>query len=185
MRKEIDKASLKMNRAQYAQHRGKSRQYIYKLANAGILVMRGKLVDVAASDAVLDDKPVDGEEDGDDQTAAFEATVSIPAAADQVPPRHTADGGPSYAQARMVDMTFRAKLRRLEFEKQQGRLIDAEAVRKLIADANRMLRDGLLGIAGRVAPVFAAETDGKKIESLLLQEIKRELTRQADAIDAI
>lgn len=31
----------------------------------------------------------------------------------------------------------------------------------------------------------AAETDAKKIESLMLQEIKRELVRQADAIDAI
>ena len=43
--------------AEYARHRGKIPQYISKLLKAGILVMRGRLVDVAASDAVLDNKP--------------------------------------------------------------------------------------------------------------------------------
>jgi hypothetical protein len=46
-----------MTQAEYARHRNKSPQYIGKLYKAGILVMRGRLVDVAASDAVLDDKP--------------------------------------------------------------------------------------------------------------------------------
>jgi len=46
-----------MNQAEYARHRNKSPQYIGKLYKAGILLMRDRLVDVAASDAVLDDKP--------------------------------------------------------------------------------------------------------------------------------
>ena len=46
-----------MTQAQYARHRNKSPQYIGKLASAGILVMRGRMVDAAAADAVLDDKP--------------------------------------------------------------------------------------------------------------------------------
>ncbi len=48
-----------MTQAQYARHRNKSPQYIGKLAKAGVLVMRGRLVDAAASDAVLDDKPAE------------------------------------------------------------------------------------------------------------------------------
>jgi len=146
------------------------------------LILEGKLVDVAASDAVLDDKPADVDTEELVQVpqpaAPSQASANWPAA----------DGGsaaPSYAQARIVDMTYRAKLRRLEYEKVQGKLIDAEAVRKLIADANRTLRDGLLAIPGRLAPICAAETDQKKIESLMLREIKRELVRQADAIDSI
>src|ERR1035441_9839405 len=80
-----------MTQAEYARHRNKSPQYIGKLYKAGILVMRGRLVDVAASDAVLDDKPSE---------------------------KTTMDGQPpaSYAQARLADMVFRAKLRRLEFD---------------------------------------------------------------------
>ena len=48
-----------MSQADYARHRKVNRSHISRLAKRGILVMRGKLVDVAASDAVLDDKPVD------------------------------------------------------------------------------------------------------------------------------
>ena len=79
-----------MTQAEYARHRNRSPQYIGKLHKAGILVMRGRLVEVAASDAVLDDKPSE---------------------------ETTMDGQPpaSYAQARLADMVFRAKLRRLEF----------------------------------------------------------------------
>ena len=46
-----------MTQAQYAKHRSTSPQYIHKLAKAGVMVMRGRLVDVVASDTVLDDKP--------------------------------------------------------------------------------------------------------------------------------
>ncbi len=44
-----------MTQAQYGAHQGVSRQYISNLAKGGILVMRPRLVDVQASDAVLDD----------------------------------------------------------------------------------------------------------------------------------
>lgn len=46
-----------MTQAEYARHRNKSPRYIGKPYKAGVLVMRSRLVDVAASDAVLDDKP--------------------------------------------------------------------------------------------------------------------------------
>src|SRR5579871_6309236 len=46
-----------LSQADYARHRGKSRQYISRLARAGVLVLRGGKVDVEASDAVLDDRP--------------------------------------------------------------------------------------------------------------------------------
>ena len=164
-----------MTQTEYSRHRGLNKSSVCRLAQRGILVLRGTLVDVAASDAVLDDRPA-----VEDSTPAPASAATIPAA--PAPQDH---GAPSYAQARVVDMTYRARLRRLEFEKAQGKLIDAEAVKKQIADANRALRDGMLAIPGRVAPVCAAEMDAKKIESLMLQEIKRELERQANAVDAI
>jgi hypothetical protein len=82
----MNEKPILMTQAEYARHRNKSPQYIGKLYKAGILVMRGRLVDVAASDAVLDDKPVDR---------------SAPEG--QQPPT-------SYAQAKLADMVFRAKL---------------------------------------------------------------------------
>jgi hypothetical protein len=164
-----------MTQSEYARYRGKSRQYISKLAKAGVLVMRGGKVDVRATDTVLDDRPVDDVNDP-------------PATA--APPRPSADslGGQtstSFGQARTVEMVFRAKLRRLEFETRQGKLIEAEAVRKTIADAVRSLRDGILGLPDRMATVLAAESDSKKVHVMLKTELTRELENLANAIDAI
>ena len=137
--------------------------------------MRGKLVDVAASDAVLDDKPVD---------------VEPPQAAP--PPQYRPPGdslggqsGASFAQARTVEMVFRAKLRKLEYEVRQAKLIEADAVRKSMADAGRTVRDGILGLPDRLATVLAAESDAKKIHLTLKTELSRELEALANAIDAI
>jgi hypothetical protein len=53
----MSETSILMTQAEYARHRNKSPQCIGKMHKAGILVMRGRLVDVAASDAVLADTP--------------------------------------------------------------------------------------------------------------------------------
>lgn len=47
-----------VSQAEYARHRKVNRSYISRLAKAGVLVIRHGKVDVAASDAVLDDRPV-------------------------------------------------------------------------------------------------------------------------------
>jgi phage terminase Nu1 subunit (DNA packaging protein) len=163
-----------MSQAEYARHRGKSRQYISKLAQAGVLVMRGGKVDVRASDTVLDDRPVD--------------VVEERASAPQSRPVADSLGGQtstSFGQARTVEMVFRAKLRKLEFETRQGKLIEAELVRKTISDAARGVRDGILAIPDRLATVLAAESDPKKVHVTLKTELSRELEALANAIDAV
>jgi hypothetical protein len=170
-----------MTQAEYARHRRKSRQYISKLAKAGVLVMRGGKIDVRATDTVLDDRPV---EDLNERSAtpalALSGRVDKPGG-DPLPQA----GGASFGQARTIEMVFRAKLRRLEFETRQGRLIEAEAVRKTVADAVRALRDGILGLPDRLATVLAAESDAKKVHVTLKTEISRELEALANAIAGI
>jgi hypothetical protein len=165
-----------MTQAEYARHRRKSRQYISQLAKAGVLVMRGGKIDVRATDLVLDDKPV---EDVDAPPAATPVAAALPVrpAADSLPQA----GGASFGQARTIEMVFRAKLRRLEFETKQGRLIEAEAVRKTVADAVRAMRGGILGLPDRLATVLAAESDAKKVHVTLKTELSRELEALANA----
>ena len=78
-----------------------------------MLVMRGRMVDAAAPDAVLDDKPSE---------------------------RTAPDGQPptNYAQAKLADMVFRAKLRRLEFDTRQGKLIEAALVKERAVGSRRV-----------------------------------------------
>ena len=154
----VDSRQL-VSQAEYARHRARSRQYISRLAKAGVLVMRGGKVDVAASDAVLDDRPEKVSE------AATGATV---------------EGSPqttTYAQARLADMVFRAKLRRLEFETRSGKLIPADEVKVQWFKLGRQIRDKLLGMPAKLAPQLAALSDMREVRELLDAEIEAILTR--------
>jgi len=135
-----------MTQAEYARHRNKSPQYIGKLYKAGILVMRGRLVDVAASDAVLDDKPSE---------------------------RTTVDGQPpaSYAQARLADMVFRAKLRRLEFDTRQGKLVEAAVVKERWAAILVVIKERILAVPDKLAPELTALTDERQVRDNLKREM--------------
>ena len=135
-----------MTQAQYAKHRSTSPQYIHKLAKAGVLVMRGRLVDVVASDAVLDDKPSEKTEPVGQQPA-------------------------SYAQARLADMVFRAKLRRLEFETKQGRLVEAEIVKQRWAAILVVLKERILATPDKLAPELTALTDERQVRDTLKREM--------------
>ena len=135
-----------MTQAQCARHRRTSPPYINKLARAGVLVMRGRLVNVVASDAVLDDKP--SEKIGTDS---------------QQPA--------SYAQARLADMVFRAKLRRLEFETKQGKLVEAEIVKQRWAAILVVLKERILATPDKLAPELTALTDERQVRDALKREI--------------
>jgi hypothetical protein len=51
-----------MTKTEYAKHRGVSKPYVTKLAKNGVPVLRGSKVDVRATDALLDDRPLDVDE---------------------------------------------------------------------------------------------------------------------------
>ncbi|MBI4459467.1 MAG: hypothetical protein HY648_05355 [Acidobacteria bacterium] len=140
-------------------HRGVSRQYISQLAKAGVLVMRGGKVDVAASDAVLDDKPVPVEPDQPVQgarTGGIESRSQQPT---------------SFAQARLADMVFRAKLRRLEFETRQGKLIEAELVKQRWAAILVVLKERLLATPDKLAPELTALAEERQVRDALKREM--------------
>ena len=142
-----------LSQAEYARHRKTSRQYISRLAKAGVLVMRNGRVDVAASDAVLDDRP----------EKASEAVTSAPAEAG---PQTT-----SYAQAKLADMVFRAKLRRLEFETRSGKFLLADDVKVKWFGLSRTIRDKALALPAKLAPQLAALSDVREVRDLLEAEV--------------
>src|SRR5581483_8050433 len=132
--------------------------------------MRGGKVDVAASDAVLDDKPVPVEPDQPVQGArgaGIESTGQQPT---------------SYAQARLADMVFRAKLRRLEFESKQGKLVEAEIVKQRWAAILVVLKERILAVPDKLAPELTALTDERQVRDALKREMHALLkTLQSEA----
>lgn len=155
-----------MTLSDYARHRQCHRSHVSRLAAAGVLIMRTtpagrKLVDVARSDAILDDVPVD---------VAEEETT--PATAGRQP-RTT------FAEARTVFMVYSAKLARLSFEEKERKLIAAEDVRQRISEHLAAIRIGLDALADRLTPLLAGERDAKRVRAIMTTEIRTELVRIA------
>ena len=143
-----------MTQAEYARHRGKSRQYISRLAKAGVLVLRGGKVDVDASDAVLDDRP----EPVSERVAAAQADV--------------APAGTTFAQAKTADMVFKAKLRKMEFDLRTGKLVEAEIVKQRWSTILRLIVDRILAWPNRLAPEVAALTEERQVREAILREAR-------------
>jgi hypothetical protein len=143
-----------MTQAEYARHRAKSRQYISRLAKAGVLVMRGGKVDVASSDAVLDDRP----------EPVSERVTSSPA--------EVAPAGTTFAQAKTADMVFKAKLRKMEYDVRMGKLVEAELVKQRWSAVLRLIVDRILAWPNRLAPEVAALTDERQVREAILREAR-------------
>jgi len=143
-----------MTQAEYARHRGKSRQYISRLAKAGVLVMRAGKVDVASSDAVLDDRP---------EPVSERVTAS---------PTEVAPAGTTFAQAKTADMVFKAKLRKMEYDVRMGKLVEAELVKQRWSAVLRLIVDRILAWPNRLAPEVAALTDERQVREAILREAR-------------
>ena len=143
-----------MTQAEYARHRGKSRQYISRLAKAGVLVVRAGKVDVASSDAVLDDRP---------EPVSERVTAS---------PAEVAPAGTTFAQAKTADMVFKAKLRKMEFDVRMGKLVEAELVKQRWSAVLRLIVDRILAWPNRLAPEVAALTDERQVREAILREAR-------------
>ncbi len=79
--------------------------------------------------------------------------------------------GASFGQARVADMVYRAKLRKLEFETRQGKLIEAELVGQRWSGILVMLKDRVLGVPDKLAPEVAALTDERQVRDVLRREM--------------
>ncbi len=161
-----------ISQAEYARHRGKSRQYIGRLAKAGVLIMRNGKVDVANSDAVLDDRPVDVELGDAVQATQVRSTPVEP----------TGQQPTNFAQAKLAEMVYRAKLRRLDYETRSGKLIPADDVKAKWFVIARQIRDRLLAIPSKLSPQLAALTEAREVRELLDTEITAILRALQDDI---
>jgi hypothetical protein len=143
-----------MSQAEYARHRGKSRQYISRLVKAGVLVMRGGKVDAAASDAVLDDRP----------EPVSERVVA--AAAEGAP------SGTTFAQAKTADMVFKARLRKIEYDQKMGRLMETDLFRQRVEAILVAIKETVMAWPNRVAPEIAPLTDERQVWEVLMREAR-------------
>jgi hypothetical protein len=98
--------------------------------------------------------------------------------ADQSPA--VAKGGPSLAVSKQVKAAYEAKLTELEFKQRNGELVSTRDVKSQAFTLARAVRDGMMGIADRLAPQLAAATDPRQVHAMLTTEIRVALRALAD-----
>ncbi len=82
----------------------------------------------------------------------------------------------SYAASRAAREAYLARLAKLDFEQKSGKLVDADEVRAQIFALGRRLRDAMLGLPDRLAPVLVGQSDPDVIHRLLNDEIVASLS---------
>lgn len=103
---------------------------------------------------------------------ATSAAMDTGEAGDTVPPAGKGNSQSAYAQARALREINEAKLAKLKYERESGKLVDADEVR---AEAHKLATAviaGLYNIPDRVSDQIAGMTDGNEIQALLTQEIE-------------
>lgn len=172
-----------VSQAEYAAHRGISRQAVHKAVKAGRIQLVDGKVDVEAADRAWNANT--------DQSAPSNSVTGNPAGAaarraGAVPPPTLPAGsgsgggaapqGPTYATSRAVREAYMARLARLEYEEKAGELVRADEVRVQVFNAIRKARDLLLAMPDRVAPQVApSQSEIHTVHTVLTGEVERVL----------
>lgn len=82
----------------------------------------------------------------------------------------------SYVQARRVREIYNSKIAKVTYEERIGTLTVSADVKDAAFKAARTVRDRLLAIPRRLAPLLTAETDERTIEEMLREEITQALS---------
>lgn len=184
-----------MSQRAYARHRGVTHRAVQKaIASGRITTMPDGSIDPAAADAAwarnTDETKAANSVSGDPKHRRPEGSPPIPAGASAPATSRVRAGGSSatgtqdagqsgvaagYTAARALRETYAARRERLRFEKETGALVPVDDVRLAAFNTARRVRDLLLAVPDRIAPVLAATDDTTSCHRIVGDEIRRAL----------
>jgi hypothetical protein len=199
-----------LSQADFARHRGVSKPCVTIWKRQGKIVMDGRRVDVPASEALLDsrplvyrggstnrapseqhvtrashsEKPKPKRVPGPARTRTAEPPAAIFAALAGLPPELiAASAGWTLADAQREKERYLALLRRHDYELKSGSTVSAREVELFLAARHGAIRDHILGWPGKLAEMCADRTRAE-IEEILLREAYEVLEELAEGLPA-
>lgn len=164
----------------YADHIGSSPAYVTKLKKTGRLVMReeaGRQV----VDFELSDRLIRNTADLSKARNGANAAPGRPPSAPLAPIAETGRVDAIFRQAQAQERAYNAKMAELEYRKMASELVSVEQVR---AEASRLaaaLRESIMQVPARLAPVLAAEANAGRVHDLLQAELRQVLLQLTEA----
>jgi len=171
-----------VSQSEYARERGVSRQYVGKLIKQGKIppfalrrVKKRVLIYSSRADKALEStsEPKLIEKPSRKRRKATQEERKATA-------RRARVDKLSYSQARTVYERYRAALKKMQFQRESAELLPAKEVAAAALSKARVVRDAILNVPDRLAPLLAAETEPHRIEAILAEELRmvlEELTR--------
>lgn len=135
----------------YAEHIGKSKQYVNKLVKLGKIPLRDdKKVDFAEADFALNRVADPARQD-------LESEQSTPSLFSHKPAEKS---GPTFADVKTADQGYQAKLRKLQYEREIGKVVDKQDLEHALVAAGRTIRQKLDAIPTYAGEILALIHDG-------------------------
>jgi hypothetical protein len=97
-------------------------------------------------------------------------------------PAPTGDPVTAYLRARAVKESFQARTAELDYKERAGKLIDAARASEYAATFSAIVKDGLMAMPDRMAPMLAAVDDEKTIHRMLGAEITALLRKVSKSV---
>jgi hypothetical protein len=145
--------------AEYAKHRGIALGTVYYALRTGRIVRRAdNLIDAAEADKVWGQRR--HSERGEGRPVAVTVPQDAPAAKI------------SFTDARTERELWEGKLKELRYKERSGELVEARAVEVAAENRHRMLRQTIMQIPDRLAPVLANESDERKVHEIITGELR-------------
>ncbi len=143
---------MPMSQRMYAKYRGVSHRAVQKAIRSGRIVAEpdGR-IDAIRADAMW---------------SAFTRPRGAP------PSPEDLEAAQARAKAMLILQTYRAKMEKLRYEVETGKLVSVEKVRADVFGLARCCRDRMLGLPDRLAPRVTGLTDAAEIERILTDEIR-------------
>jgi hypothetical protein len=164
-------ASRRGTQAEYARHRGVSREAVRQAVRDGRIALGDDgLIDFAAEDEAW--------EQNTDTTKPRNSVTGEPR-----PGRRQAAATTTLAKHKATHEEWRAKQARLDYRKASGDLVSRREAEQRFEEVARRARQRLEAIPDRLAAMLAAEADPAEVHRLLREEIRVACSELADASD--
>jgi hypothetical protein len=166
---------MKLSISDYAAHRGVSRVSVHNALNAGRIEKEPDgTIDVDKADAAWEQNthPTRRRKTKKDVARRTERPIDSP----------IVNSGPSFAQSRAIREAYNARLAKLSYEEKSGSLVKIDLIKVAWFNTLRVLRDRILNMPDRMAPLLSAESDPKVIRDLLDKDLRQILSDAADSV---
>lgn len=175
-----------VSQAEFSRIKGYSRSYATELKAKGLLVKRGRYVDIKATEAKMAElKDPAKQAVADRHAETRESKADKPDNEVNGNQAHKERHGEVYQRSRALNEKYKALSAQLDYELKTGKALVAENVANAIANAAVVIRTRLESLPDISAAQLAAETDEGKIKSYLLNQVESlldELSQQFSKI---